>query len=297
MAIADIPAEHILHVQSFLGEGSLWEPVKQKLYWVDIEGKIVHMYDPVTKEHNQVSTGEKVGTVVPMPNGNVVVALKNGIHELNPETGELKLIVNPLKDIMGRFNDGKCDPGGRFWVGTIVPDGSEPTAVLFRLDRDKSIRQVLDGVTNSNGITWSLDKKTMYYIDTPTRKIQAFDYDNETGDITNRRIAVQVPDGVGFPDGMTIDSEGKLWVALWGKGIVARFDPDSGEMLQKILVPAPHTSSCAFGGKDLKTLYITTAQENMTAEKLKQFPLSGDIFAATPGVAGVEACFYKGDPA
>ena len=98
------------------------------------------------------------------------MALKNGIHELDFETGDLKLIVNPLKDIMGRFNDGKCDPGGRFWAGTIVPDGSEPTAVLFRLDRDKSIRQVLGGITNSNGITWSLDKKTMYYIDTPTKK-------------------------------------------------------------------------------------------------------------------------------
>lgn len=295
MAIADISAEHILPVQSELGEGSLWEPVKQKLYWVDILGRIVHMYDPLTKKHAQLSTGEKVGTVVPMSNGNVLVALKNGIHEMDIETGDLKLIVNPLKEIMGRFNDGKCDPGGRFWVGTIVPDGSEPTAVLFRLDRDKSIRQVLDGITNSNGITWSLDKKTMYYIDTPTKKVQAFDYDNETGNITNGRIAVQIPDGIGFPDGMTIDSEGKLWIALWGHGIVGRFDPNSGEMLQRINVPAPHTSSCAFGGKDLKTLYITTAQENMTPEELKKYPLSGDLFAAKPGVAGVDAYFYAGE--
>ena len=134
----------------------------------------------------------------------------------------------------------------------------------------------------------------MYYNDTPTGTIQAFDYDDETGNITKRRVAVKIPNGIGAPDGMTIDAEGNLWVALWGGGIVGKFNPLTGELLQKIKLPAPNVSSCAFGGKNLDVLYITTARQWMNEEQLKKFPLSGGLFSVKPGVKGIPAEFYKG---
>ena len=152
---------------------------------------------------------------------------------------------------------------------------------------------MLDSVTISNGIVWTADKKTMYYNDTPTLTVQAFDYDDKTGTISKGRVAVRIPKGTGAPDGMTIDAEGKLWVALWGGNCVARFDPVTGELMQKIMVPAPNVSSCAFGGKNLETLYITTARAWVSPEKLKEFPLSGGLFAVKPGVRGVPAFFYE----
>jgi sugar lactone lactonase YvrE len=162
------------------------------------------------------------------------------------------------------------------------------------MDGDKSIRVMLDSVSISNGIVWTKDKKTMYYNDTPTGTVQAFDYDDKTGAISNRRVVVRIARGGGGPDGMTIDADGNLWVALWGSGTVGKFDPRTGQLLQKVIVPAPNVSSCAFGGKNLDILYITTARAWMNEEKLKQFPLSGGLFAVKPGVKGVRAEFYKG---
>jgi sugar lactone lactonase YvrE len=171
-------------------------------------------------------------------------------------------------------------------------DGRKKGASLYRIDDDHSVHVMLDDVSISNGIVWTSDKKTMYYNDTPTLTVQAFDYDDRTGELSNRRVVVKIPKDSGYPDGMTIDAEDKLWVALWGGNCVARFDPLSGALLQKIAVPAPNVSSCAFGGKDLKTLYITTAREGLSEEKLKEFPLSGGLFSVEPGVMGVPANFY-----
>ena len=154
---------------------------------------------------------------------------------------------------------------------------------------------MLDSVSISNGIVWTKDKKTMYYNDTPTNTIQGFDYDDKTGNITNRRVVVTIQPGTGSPDGMTIDAEDNLWVALWGGYCVAKFNPRTGELLQKIKVPAPNVSSCAFGGKNLETLYITTARQGMNDDRLKEFPLSGGLFSVKPGVHGVPAGFYKGN--
>jgi sugar lactone lactonase YvrE len=152
---------------------------------------------------------------------------------------------------------------------------------------------MLDSVSISNGIVWTRDKKTMYYNDTPTGTVQAFDYDNKTGVISNRRVVIRIPRGGGGPDGMTIDSEDKLWIALWGSGTVCRYDPIAGEKMQTVKVPAPNVSSCAFGGKNLETLYITTARAWVNADKLKEFPLSGGLFSVKPGVRGVPAFFYE----
>jgi sugar lactone lactonase YvrE len=291
----DLHAELVLDAKAMLGEGSIWHPKENKLYWIDIEGKTLHIYDPVTKEDKQFSLGSRVGTVVPVQDGGALVALQSGIQKVDTKTGKLTFIINPLPDTTNlRFNDGKCDPSGRFWVGTLAMDSRRRGAVLWRIDKDKSVHLMLDSVSISNGIVWTADKKTMYYNDTPTGTIQGFDYDDKTGDITNRRVVVKIPRGGGGPDGMTIDADGNLWVALWGSGTVGKYDPRTGELLQKVIVPAPNVSSCAFGGKNLETLYITTARAWVNADKLKEFPVSGGLFSVKPGVHGVPAEFYKG---
>ncbi len=289
----DHMVEIVLDAKTMLGEGSIWQPIEKKLYWIDIEGKTLHLYDPEAKIDKQFLVGERIGTVVPVKGGGALVALQNGIHKMDTKTGRLTFLNNPLPDGKMRFNDGKCDPSGRFWVGSLALDTRRKGASLYRFDGDKTIHQMLDSVTISNGIVWSADKKTMYYNDTPTLTVQAFDYKDATGEISNRRVAVRIPKDSGAPDGMTIDAEGKLWVALWGGNGVARFDPNTGELLQKITVPAPHVTSCAFGGANLETLYITTAREGMSADKLKEFPLSGGLFSIKPGVRGVPAFFYN----
>ena len=280
----------VLDAKATLGEGAIWHPGEQKLYWVDIEGRQVHIYDPSTGEDRQLPTGRKVGTVVPVSTGGVLVALQDGIHKMDIQNGKLTFLVNAEKEAEIRYNDGKCDPAGRLWVGTMA--GHEKAA-LYRVDGDGGMHLMLDSVTCSNGIVWSADKKTMFYVDTPTMKIMAFDYDNASGNISNPRVVVKVPPGMGAPDGMTIDEEGKLWVAHWGGSCVARWDPVTGELLQKINVPGPHTTSCAFGGKNLDTLYITTARDGLSEEQLREYPLSGGLFAIKPGVRGVPAEFFR----
>ncbi len=290
----DLNAELVLDSKSMLGEGSLWHPKEKKLYWVDIEGKTLHIYDPATGKDKELTVGSRIGTVVPVKSGGALIALQNGIHKIDIRTGKLSFINAPFTDTGLRFNDGKCDPSGRFWVGTLAVDSRRKGAVLYRIDKDKSVHVVLEGVTISNGIVWTADKKTMYYIDTSTGTVQGFNYDDKTGAISNRRVVVQIPGGYGSPDGMTIDAEGNLWVALWGAGCVGKFNPISGKMILKVKVPAPNVSSCAFGGENLETLYITTARVGVNADMLKEFPLSGGMFAVKPGVRGVPANFYKG---
>ncbi|MFT4015577.1 MAG: SMP-30/gluconolactonase/LRE family protein [Agriterribacter sp.] len=283
-----------IDAKAFLGEGAIWHPLEHALYWVNIEGKTLHIYDPATKELKTFNMGERIGTVVFDKHGNTIAALQNGIHTIDIQTGELSLIANPLphKDI--RFNDGKCDPEGRFWVGSMHINQVEGAGSLYRMDHDLGIHKILDGITVSNGIVWSLDKKLMYYIDSPLKRVDVFDYENATGNVRNRRIAFTIPEGLGSPDGMTIDNEGYLWIAVWGGSCVGKFDPLTGEMKLKIIVPAPHVTSCAFGGNDMDTLYITTARENLTEDELRKYPLSGSVFSAKPNSKGIPAHFFKG---
>ena len=287
-------AESILHAQAALGEGALWNPETKQLYWVDIEGRALHIFDPATGQDRHLPTGKRVGTVVPMHGGNVLVALQTGIYRLDTTTGALTRLADPITDENLRFNDGKCDPAGRFWVGTFDLQQRPHAGTLYRFDPDGRTHVMLRHITNSNGIAWSLDRRTMYYIDTPTMAVQAFDYDNASGEIDDPRVIIRFPTGRGGPDGMTIDAEGKLWVAVWGGGCVHRYDPATGVLLQVVAVPAPFTSSCAFGGPELKTLFITSARGGLPLQQLAEFPLSGNVFAAQPGVAGVPACFFGG---
>lgn len=288
--------ELVLDTKSALGEGAIWNHKTGELIWVNITDKILNFYTPRLKNNKEMLTGQMIGTVVPAESGKVMVALENGFYQFDPETGSKTFIANPEADITGnRFNDGKCDPAGRFWAGTMSTRGKKQAGALYRLDADGSVHKMIDNVGTSNGIVWSPDYTKMYYIDTPTRKVMAWDYNNETGEISNPKPAVEVPEEMGYPDGMTIDSEGNVWIALWGGSAVGCWNPETGELLRTIDVPAKNVTSVAFGDDDLKTLYITTARTGTSEEELEKFPLAGGVFKTRPGVKGVEAFFFKGE--
>jgi sugar lactone lactonase YvrE len=242
-----------------------------------------------------IDVGQRVGTVVPSSkDGVVLVALQNGIHSLNLETEELQLIEKaPFDPTVLRFNDGKCDPAGRFWVGSMALNQEPYAAALYSFGGDSTITQKVDSISISNGICWSADKKTMYYIDTPTQTVKAFDYNDGTGAIENGRVVIKIEDENSFPDGMTIDNEDKLWIALWGGSSVVRYDPDTGKLLSRITVPAKNVTSCAFGGSNLDSLLITTASVGMNEEEKAKYSRAGAVFVAVPGVKGVNGNFFE----
>ncbi|MDX1284444.1 MAG: SMP-30/gluconolactonase/LRE family protein [Draconibacterium sp.] len=286
--------ELVLDTKSELGEGALWDYKNGELMWVDIKGKILNFYNPETGNNKEMLTGQMIGTVVPTESGNALVALENGIYSFDISTGSKKLLDNPEVDLpSNRFNDGKCDPSGRFWAGTMSTKGEKNAGTLYRFDSDSSIHKMVENVSISNGIVWSLDKSKMYYIDTPTQKIMAYDYNNETGEIGNPKVAVDGPKEMGSPDGMTIDEKGNVWVALWGGAHVANWNPKTGELIQTIDVPAKNVTSCAFGDDDLGTLYVTTARTGTSDDELKEFPLSGGVFKIRPGIKGVKAFYFN----
>ena len=288
--------ELVLDSKSELGEGAIWNYKTDKLLWVDITGKILNFYDPKLHINKEVHTGQMIGSVVPAESGKVIAALENGFYQLDIETGEKLFIANPEENIEGnRFNDGKCDPAGRLWAGTMSMKGKKHAGALYRLDPDGSIHKMIDSVTTSNGIAWSLDATKMYYIDTPTQKVTTWDYDNETGEISNPRTTIEIPRSLGAPDGMTIDAEGNLWIALWGGSAVSCWDPENGELLRTIEVPAKNVTSGAFGDDDLGTLYITTARSGTSKEDLEKFPQAGGLFKTKPGPKGIKAFFFKGE--
>jgi sugar lactone lactonase YvrE len=280
-------------IKATLGEGAFWNHHTQEFYWVDIEGKSLHIYNPKTKINKSLATPTRIGTVVPKNSTKAVVALEDGVYIINTQSGDISLLSDIENDkTQNRFNDGKCDPFGRLWVGSMALNQEEYSGNLYMIDEHGKTELKIDSVTISNGIVWDSNHKTMYYIDTPTAKIRAFDYDNRTGSISNERVVVEVNNSVGYPDGMAIDEENMLWVAMWNGNAVVRFDPNTGEILSKIEVPAHNVTSCAFGGKLLDTLYITTASVDMTAEEQAKYPLAGSLFKAVPGVKGVKSAFF-----
>jgi sugar lactone lactonase YvrE len=296
--MADVSkVELVLDARAQLGEGAIWNDGLQRLHWIDIEGQRVFTCDPLTGENRAYDVGQKVGTVVPRTGGGVMLALQEGFASLELATGRLALRPRPPEHDPGvtRFNDGKCDPAGRFWAGTMaLRKGPKPLGRLYRLDADGSTHVILHDVGTSNGIAWSLDRRTLYYIDTPLLRVDAFDYDDATGNIANRRTIITVPPGIGRPDGSTIDAAGMLWVAMWEGGRVTRWNPHTGELLQTIRLPVSRVTSCAFGGPDFETLYLTSARNGLSDEQLARQPLAGGLFRVKPGVCGMRAPAYQG---
>lgn len=287
-------AELVLDAKADLGEGPIWCGRDKRLYWVDIDVGRVHVFDPDSGENRTIEIGQAVGTVVRRASGGLMLALAHGFASLDLETEKVDIVCDPQPTGGTRFNDGKCDPAGRFWAGTLDPADAPERGALYRLDADLSVHTMLPKVTISNGLAWSLDATTLYYIDTPTACVAAFDYDNATGAIENRRVVVEIPEEEGWPDGMTIDADGNLWIGMWEGSQVGCWDPRTGKKIASIRVPATRVTACAFGGENLDDLYITTARVECSAEDLKEHPHSGGLFVARPGVRGVAAFEFAG---
>ena len=286
-------AELVLDARAELGEGAIW--YDDVLYWVDITPGKVCIYDPATNANREIGVGQMVGTVVPRARGGLALAVEEGFALLDPDTGELTPLANPEAGIPGnRMNDGKCDPAGRFWAGTMNRNEDGPTGGLYRMDADHTVHRKLENVSISNGIVWSGDGRTMYYIDTPTCAVAAFDYDPEHGEISNRRTAITVPESLGWPDGMTIDEEDHVWIAMWGGSAVTHWDPRTGKHLGSCEVPASQVTSCAFGGPTLDELYVTSARAGLNEDQLGREPHAGGLFKARPGARGVPAFAFQG---
>ena len=288
--VKKVPVEIAFKAEAVTGEGSIWHCGRQTLFWVDIEGKTLYEFNPKTKQCASWLFDRMVSTVVPETDSTVVISLQNEIVRVNLQNGETTSIC-PIPDFEGRVrcNDGKCDPAGRLWVGTMGFGAPQGAGTLYCVTPDGTVTSKLEQVTISNGIVWSSNKKQMYYNDTPTGKIARYSYDADNGEILFDGIAVTLPEKTGAPDGMTIDENDNLWVAQWGGFGVYCYNPYTGELLAKVDVPAPNVASCAFGGEKLDTLYITTARAGLTDEQLKEFPLSGSVFSCRPGVKGVNS--------
>jgi sugar lactone lactonase YvrE len=288
--------ERVGDTLSQLGEGPVWDDRNASVLWVDIIRGHVHRWKPAEATYSRIDLGEMVGVVAMRENGQLIAGIRSGIALVDALTGTITRKHAPESHLPeNRFNDGKCDPGGRFWAGTMPLSGNRPDGSLYLIGIDGSLHRMLTGVTISNGLAWSHDLKRMYYIDTPTFEVACFDYDNATGSIDRRRTAFKIPRSEGAPDGMTIDAEGMLWVAHWGGWQVTRWDPEKGVMIDRIKLPVSNVTSCTFGGPDFRDLYITSAREGLSAAQLEQQPLAGSLFVVkNSDWKGVKAHRYAG---
>lgn len=282
-----IRTEPIGPVRCAWGEGPIWW--NRALYFVDIEGHLVHRFDPASGSAKSWDCGQRVGTVVPRARGGLVIAGDHGFSFLDEETGALTPIIDPESHLPdNRFNDGKCAPDGRFFAGTLNLAKQPEAAKLYRLDPDLSVHQAFGPVTNSNGIAWSADGKSCYYIDTPRREVLAFDYDN--GMLMEPRRAFSTGHIDASPDGMAIDADGHLWIAFCHGGCVSCFDPASGDELHRLAIPCLETTACAFGGPDLEDLFVTTGVHKTAKEEH-----AGRLFVIRGlGIRGLPAHAFAG---
>jgi sugar lactone lactonase YvrE len=272
--------------QCELAEGPVWDGDRQILLWVDIPAGRVHHFNPATGAQSSFPVGAQVGAAGLTTGGGLVLALEDGFAVCDMDGGGLTRLPGPAVDPeLVRFNDGKPDPWGGFWAGTMQRQGEDGLGCLYRLSPEGNVTELVAGVSLSNGLDWTQDRRGFYYVDSPSGGIDRFDTDPGTGALSNRRQFVRIPAADGIPDGLTIDAEGGIWLAIWGAGELRRFWAD-GTLDAIVRLPVSQVSSAAFGGNDLRTLYITTAREDFTAEQLQAEPHAGDIFSCRPGVAG-----------
>jgi len=287
--------ELVVDSRSILGEGPVWHD--DAFFWVDIDGELLNRWDPATGATRSWTIGQKIGCAVPLTDGRWIAGLHHGLAWIDLESGSVETICDPEADRSNsRFNDGKCDPAGRLWAGTMSMQKEGPVGALYRLDPNLECLRMVEGIGTSNGLVWSADGGTFYYIDTPTHRVDAFDYDLATGGIANRRPVIEFAGENENPDGMTIDREGRLWVALWGGWSIVCVDPARGEVIGRISVPVERVTSCCFGGEGFRDLYITTARVGVTEEEGAEQPHAGSVFRKRMDVAGSPCCQYGGTP-
>lgn len=268
-----------------LGEGAVWDDERERLIWVDISGRRVHFYDPSSRRDESVAVSGAPTVAIPRRKGGLIVAVDHGIAFLSAE-GEIREVVSlPQGEVLARMNDGNCDSAGRLWVGTMGLGEEAGAGSLYCLEPDLTVTRVLAEVTISNGIDWSPDDRLMYYVDSAEARVDVFDFDLDSGAVRARRPFVVIEDEGAVPDGLTVDAEGAVWVALWGGSAVRRYTPD-GSLARELRLPTQNITSCAFGGAELGELYITSARETLSVDDLATEPDAGGVFVCRPGAQG-----------
>ncbi|MCC7328204.1 MAG: SMP-30/gluconolactonase/LRE family protein [Burkholderiales bacterium] len=284
----------VLDIKAKLGECPVWSTREQVLYWVDINAPSLNRFDPASGVNHAMPMPEAIGCFALRKPAGFIVALRSGIFLAGPD-GQLgrKVADAPYDPAHYRFNDGRCDRQGRFFAGFMNEKRDAANAALLRIDPDGTMTQILDGMTISNGLAWSPDGRTMYHADTPTHTVRAFDYDTATGTPSRPRVFAQWTAEAARPDGAAVDSEGNYWTAFFRGGRVLQISP-RGKTLAEFEVPAMCPTMCAFGGADLKTLYVTTARQMRESAELARLPHSGGIFAMRVGVPGLPEPAFAG---
>ncbi len=278
----------VVEIRSELGEGPLWAEEQQALYWIDCLRPAAYRYDPATGENRTLDLplDSPIGALA-FRRGGYILALESGIKSVDADGKSPQLLCHPEKGRdENRYNDGKADRAGRFFVGSLNKSDRDPTGALYRIDPDGSCREIDGPFVCANGMDWSPDDRVFYFVDSGSRNIFAYDYDAASGAIENRRVVATISSEEGVPDGLCIDREGFLWVAHWDGWCISRFDP-KGRRERQVRVPVPRPTSLCFGGPRLDRLYITSAATDLDQAALEAAPLSGSLFVHEPGVRGL----------
>ncbi len=270
-----------------LGEGPFWHARRNSFFWTDIEGKCFYEYPWPSGPAIRRQLMHRVSLITETTDGNLLLAVQGGIGLYHLSTESFLWLTDLEKEnAANRTNDGAIDAAGRLWVGTMERTCKKNAGALYCIDQNLSIIQKRSSLTIPNGLAWSADGKRMYFIDSPSQAVESFLFNEKQGTITYEKTVISIDKKMGTPDGMCIDAEGMLWIALWDGFCISRWNPDNGSLLDKIMLPVPQVSSCAFGGEQLDQLLITTARENLPQETINNYPLSGSVFLARPGVCG-----------
>jgi len=284
----------VLDVKARLGESPVWSSRDKALYWVDINAPSLNRFDPSSGKNLVMPMPESIGSFSLRKPAGFIVALRSGIWLARADgTLERNIAAAPYDPAHHRFNDGRCDPAGRFLVGYMNEKRDANSAALVRIDPDGRMTELFGDIMISNGLAWSPDGRTMYHADTPTHTVRAFDYDAATGTPSHPRVFAQWPGETDRPDGGCVDSAGNYWTAFFRGGKVLQISP-AGKTLAEYSIPAMCPTMCAFGGADLRTVYVTTARQDRDADELARLPQSGGIFAMTVDVPGLPEPAFAG---
>jgi sugar lactone lactonase YvrE len=276
--------------QSVLAESPFWHAARNSGFWVDIHTGTLYEVNWRTRETKQQHISSYLSLIVEGCDNHVLLAVQGGVMKMALDTGHRTWLKDIDKEIhTNRCNDGACDAAGNLWIGTLDTGCANNAGGLYRLDKDGGLHKMISDLTIPNGLVWSMQNDRMYFIDTPSQRVFCYLYDINLGEIKFEKVAIEIPVTMGMPDGMTIDAEGMLWVALYKGGCITRWDPRSGALLETISLPALNITSCAFAGENLDSLLVTSARENLTPSQLRQYPESGNVFL-------VEDIPYRGLP-
>jgi len=292
--MATAPFACVLDIKASLGECPVWSIAEQALYWVDINAPSLNRFDLATGRNRAMPMPESIGCFALRESGGFVVALRGGLWLARPDGSlERRIVAAPYDPATHRFNDGRCDTKGRFFAGSMNEKRDANSAMLVRLDPDHRVTAVLDGIMISNGLAWSPDGRTMYHADTPTHQIRHFDFDAQSGVPSNPRTFARWEGETDRPDGGAVDSAGNYWSAFYRGGKVVQLS-SSGVVRAEYPTPAMCPTMCAFGGADLKTLFVTSARQMRDAEELERLPHSGGIFAMRVDIPGLPEPRFAG---